>query len=64
MQQQSLLGKTVIDKLTGEFEMLFDFKAICTQLPEFSYRENVELSVLAREMINLDMPNANPMEDS
>ena len=27
MQQQSLLGKTMIGKLVGDFEMLFDFKA-------------------------------------
>ena len=46
----------MVDKLTIDFEMFFDFKAICTQLPEFSYAENVELSVMAKEMINLDLP--------
>jgi len=55
MQHQSLSGKTLIDKLTVDFEMLFDFKAICTKLLEFSYVENVELSVMEKEMISLDM---------
>ena len=35
--------------------MLFDLKATCTQLSYFSYPENVELSVLAKEMISLEM---------
>ena len=56
MQHQSLFGKIVIDKLNGDFEMLFDFKAICTKFIEFSYVENVELSVMAKEMISLYMP--------
>ena len=55
MQHQSLSGKTVIDKLTVDFEMLFDFKGIFTKLPKFSYAENVELSVMANEMISLDL---------
>ena len=56
MQHQFLSRKTVIDKLTVNFEMLFDFKAICTNFPEFSYVENVELSVMEKEMISLDLP--------
>ena len=59
MTQQSLSGKTVIDKLTGEFELLFDFRAICTKFPMFSNTENVELSVLAEEMTKLEIPTAN-----
>ena len=31
MQQQSLSRKTVIDKLDGDFEMLFEFKAMCAK---------------------------------
>ena len=46
----------MIDKLTGDFEMLFDFKSICTKLPKFSYAENVELNVMVKEMISLDLP--------
>ena len=54
MQQQSLPGKTLIEKLTGDFEIMFDFKDTCTKLPYFSYPKNVELRVLAKEMISLD----------
>ena len=46
----------MIEKLAGEFEMAFDFKATCTKFPEFSYAENMELRVLVKEMINLDLP--------
>ena len=56
MQHQSLFGKTMIYKLTIDFEMLFDFKSICTKLLELSYAENMELSIMAKEMISLDMP--------
>ena len=56
MQHQSLSEKTMIDKLIWDFETLFDFKAICTKLPEFSYAENVELIVITKEMISLDLP--------
>ena len=46
----------MIDKLTIDFEMLFDFKAICTKLLEFSYAENVDLGVMGKEMISLYIP--------
>ena len=59
MLQQSLSGKTVIEKLTGEFKIMFEFKAICTQSPYFSYLENVELSVMAKNMINMEMQASN-----
>ena len=48
----------MIEKLDGDFEMLFDFKAICSKFPYFSYPENVELRVSTKEMISLDMPIA------
>ena len=54
--QQSLSGKIVVDKLVGDFVMLFDFKATCAKLIDFSYVENVELKVLAKEMVNLGLP--------
>ena len=46
----------MVDKLDEDFEMLFDFKATCAKLSYFSYVENVELIVLAKEMANLDFP--------
>ena len=54
--QQSLSRKITIDNLDGDFEMMIDFKATCAKLQYFSYVENVELRVLEKEMINLDLP--------
>ena len=48
----------MIDKLARDFEMLFDFKATCAKLPDLSYPKNMEIRVLAKEMISLDMPAA------
>ena len=56
MQQQYLSGKAVIDKLAGDFEMMFEFKSMCIKLPDLSYSENVDLRELAKEMINLYLP--------
>ena len=58
MQQQSLSGKTVIGKLAGDFEMLFDFKATCDKFPYFSHLKNVELRVLDMDMNSLYFPTA------
>ena len=35
--QQALSGKTIFDKLAGEFELLYDFKTTCATVPNFSY---------------------------
>ena len=56
MAQQSLSGKTMFDKLSGEFELLFDFRVMCTKLPVPSYLEKLELDMLPEEMIKLEMP--------
>ena len=56
MQHKSLSGKTVIDKLTVDFDMLFDFKSICTNLLEFTYAENMELTIMGKETISLYLP--------
>ena len=57
MQQQPLSRKNVIEKM--DFEMLFDFKDTCSKFPYFSYPKNMELRVLAKEMISMDLPDAN-----
>ena len=44
--QQSLSSMTMIRKLSGEFELLFNFKALCTKLPAPSYLKNIDLEVL------------------
>ena len=54
--QQSLSGKIVVDKLAGDFGLLFYFKATCAKLADFSYVDNLHLRVLVKEMVNLDFP--------
>ena len=54
--QQSLSGKTIFDKLASEFELLFDFKAICSRAPETSYPETMELKVQALDMAVATFP--------
>ena len=49
----------MVKKLSGEFELLFDFKYLCTRLPTPSYLENLELGVLAEEMVKLEIPTSN-----
>ena len=46
--QQSLSGKTIVDKLEYDFEILFSFKDTCAHLLYFSYRDHVELGVLVK----------------
>ena len=52
--QQDLSGKTVVDNLVGDFLIIFYFKSTCAKLDDYSYVENVELRVVAKEM-TLDM---------
>ena len=59
MVQKYLLGKTMFDKLSREFELLFGFRAVCTKFMAPSYHENLELGVLVKEMIKLEIPTAN-----
>ena len=54
--QQALSGRVVFDKLAEEFELLFDFKVVCAKVPNFSYADNMELKVLANEMVVADFP--------
>ena len=57
--QQSLSSKTVIRKLSREFELFFDFKALCAKFPTTFYLENLELEVLAEEVVKLETPMTN-----
>ena len=52
-------GRVVFDKFTGEFELLFDFKFACAKVPNFSYADNMELRVLAHDMVVADFSNLN-----
>ena len=57
MSQPLLLGKTVVEKLSGEFELLFDFRVMCTKLPMPFYLENLELGIFTEEMTKLEIAN-------
>ena len=54
--QQSLYGKKIMDKLSKYFDILQSFRSICAQLPDISYKEHVEIRVLAKEMVILELP--------
>ena len=45
--------------LSSEFGLLFDFKYLCIRLPTPSYVENLDLEVLAEEMVKLEIPTSN-----
>ena len=46
----------MIKKLSWEFELLFDFMALCINLPTPPYLDNLELGVLAEEMVQMETP--------
>ena len=54
--QHALFGKNIIDKLAREFELLYDFKATCAIVPNFLYIENMQLRVLAHDMVVVNFP--------
>ena len=54
----SLLGKEIVDKMVDESEIMFTFRATCTRIPDFSYRDHVEMRVLSKEMSTLELPTA------
>ena len=48
----------MFNKLVGEFEALFDFKTTCTKFPNLTYLDNMELRVVAHEMVIVDLPES------
>ena len=56
MLQQALSGKATVDKLEDDFEIVFTFRATCARLPDFSYRDHMEMWVLSKEMSTLEFP--------
>ena len=54
--QQALSGKFVLDKLSSDFELLFDFKATCSKVPKISYLEAMELKTQAYNMMAMSIP--------
>ena len=53
--EHALSGPILFDKLAREFEVLFDLKATCTKVPNITYSDNMELRVLAHEMVIADL---------
>ena len=53
---QSLSGKAIIDKLDMDFEIVFSFKSIGSNIPPIYYVYHVELIFLAKEMTNHEVP--------
>ena len=53
--QHTLFGPVVFEKLAREFEELFGFKFSCTKVPNLTYSDNMELRVLAHDMIMADL---------
>ena len=53
--EYTLSRPIVFNKLAGEFEALFDFKVACTKVPNITSSFNMELRVLAHDMIMADL---------
>ena len=51
--------KIIFDKLTSDFELLFDFKAACAEVPETSYPETMELKAQEYDMTVVTLPGPN-----
>ena len=62
--QQALSGRVVFDKLAEEFELLFDFKVSCAKVPNFSYTDNMELIVMAHDMVVAYFPKLEQWNNS
>ena len=56
--EKSLTGKTIVDKLTEDFEILQKFMIFIKGLPKVSYEAYMELEVSIREMMECDTPSA------
>ena len=54
---KSLIGKTIIDELAVDFELVDSFRTTVAQLPPISYVDHVELRVLDKEMEKIEMPS-------
>ena len=53
---QSLSRRIIFDNLANEFEIFFALKEVCSHLLNYSYRDHIELCVIAKEMSTLELP--------
>ena len=56
--EKSLTRKTIVDKLTEDFEILQKFLIFRKGFPKVSYEAYMELEVSIREMMECDTPSA------
>ena len=56
--EKILTGKTIVDMLTEDFEILQKFAIIRSRLPKKSYEAYMELEVAIREMMECDTPSS------
>ena len=55
---QSLSGRTIVDKLADEFEIIFPFNEACAHIQNYSYMNHIELCLLEKEMSTFELPFA------
>ena len=55
---KNLTGKTIVDMLAEDFEVLQKFVVIRARLPRKSYEAYMELEVAIREMMECDTPSS------
>ena len=61
--EKILTGKTIVDMLTEDFEILHKFAIIRSRLPKKSYEAYMELEVSIREMTECDTPSSEQWKD-
>ena len=61
---QSEPDRVIVNKLVEKFEILFTIKDICVHLQSYSYKDHIELCVLAKEMATLELAISRSVEDS
>ena len=54
--KQELSGKVIFDKLANDFELWFEFKAMCSKIPMASYLKEMELRAQAYDMVVVPLP--------
>lgn len=55
---KSLKGKSIVDKLKDDFDLLIEFKLLVHYLPPFSYAQYNDLEFSTSEMIAYNFPSA------
>lgn len=58
-----LKGHVIVDMLTDDFELLFQFRSILENLPPLSYSQYVEMEVITKEMLDYEYPTTTQCEN-